>query len=251
MARQEGSVQELGFLHDDLAAGANDARELAECLARLLDMVEHVAAPDPVEARVGRIELRGVSRPELEPRAGGPATDQPARRIGAFGRRLDAHHAPARADRLGQPDGEEPGAAANVEAARAVGQAQIGDQRARLRLLEEVHALQRLPEGLGRGRGHDVLAAASASSAYLPSVRWARAAGQRPSSTIRKTPSRTRAKCVSWPPSSAAGKITSYAFGPAGATARPGSSPCHPATVSRSAWVTSAAARDSTNTLRR
>ena len=139
-----------------------------------------------------------------------------------------------------------------LEAARALGEAEVGDQRPRLRLLEEVHALQRLPEGLGRGLGHDVLAAASASSAYLPSVRWASAAGQRPSSTIRKIASSTRAKCVSWPPSSAAGTTTSYAFGPAGATARPCSSPCHPLTVSRSAWVTSAAAaRGSTNTLRR
>ena len=122
MAGQESSVQELGLLHDDPATGADDARKLGQRPARLLDVVEDVAAPDPVEARVGRVELGGVTHAELETRGDRSVADQLARRVRALRRWLDAHDAPARTDRLGQPDGEEPGAAADVEAARALGQ---------------------------------------------------------------------------------------------------------------------------------
>src|SRR5206468_6378425 len=182
MAGQERSVQELGLLHDDPATGANDARKLAKRSARLLDVVEDVTAPDPVEARVGRVELGGVAHPELETRADRSVADQLARRVHALRRRLVAHDAPARTDRLGQPDGEEPGAAAGVEAARALGQMEVGDEGARFGLLEEVHALQRLRERLGLGLGHEVLAAASASSVSWPAcARPARrASGARP-----------------------------------------------------------------------
>src|SRR5262249_49509718 len=125
MARQKRSVQELRLLHDDPPARADDARELAQRLARLLDVVKDVAAPDPVEARVGPAQLRGVPHPELEPRTDGPMADELARRVRALGRRLDAHDAPARPDRLGQPDGEEAGAAPDVEPTRAFGQMEV------------------------------------------------------------------------------------------------------------------------------
>ena len=67
--------------------------------------------------------------------------DQRARRFHALCRWLDAHHAPSWPDRLGEPEGEEPDAAADVKAARALGQVEVGDEDARLGLLEEVHAL--------------------------------------------------------------------------------------------------------------
>src|SRR4030095_11748437 len=47
MARQEGAVEQLGFLHDDPAAGADDARKLAQRAGRVLVGVEAVVAPDP------------------------------------------------------------------------------------------------------------------------------------------------------------------------------------------------------------
>src|SRR5262245_8852906 len=94
MAGQEGAVEQLRFLDDDPPAGADDAGELAQCLARLLDVVEHVTAPDPVEARVGRVEPGGVPHAELQPRADGPVADELARRVGALRRWLDAHPRP-------------------------------------------------------------------------------------------------------------------------------------------------------------
>jgi hypothetical protein len=97
--------------------------------------------PDPVERRVGRVELGGVALPELETRGEGPVADQRARRFHALCRWLDAHHASSRPDGLGEPESEEPDAAADVKAARALGQVEVGDEDARLGLLEEVHAL--------------------------------------------------------------------------------------------------------------
>src|SRR5882762_9903083 len=146
MAGQKRSVQELGLLHGDPATGANDACKLAQRSSRLLDVVQDVAAPDPVEARVGRVELGGITLAELETRGEGPVADQRARRLHALRRWLDAHDAPSWPDRLGEPDSEEPGTAPDVEAAGARGQVEVGDEDARFRLLEEVHAL-----GLGLG----------------------------------------------------------------------------------------------------
>src|SRR5262249_55952139 len=104
MARQEDSVQKLGLLHDDPTAGTHDARELAQRATRVLDVMQNVAAPDPVEARVGHVELRGVAFPELETRRGRPLADERARRLHALPRRLDRDDAPTRADRLGEPE---------------------------------------------------------------------------------------------------------------------------------------------------
>src|SRR5262249_4533269 len=106
------------------------------------------------EARVGRVELRGVALAEFEPRGGRRVSDERARCLDALSRRLDADDAPAWADRLGEPEGEEPDAAADVEAAGALGQAELGDESARFGLLEEIHALERLREGLGLGLTH-------------------------------------------------------------------------------------------------
>ena len=108
MAGQESSVQELGLLHDDPAARANDARELAQRPVRLLDVVEDVAAPDPVERRVGRVELGGVTLAKFETRGGSAVADKRAGRLRPFRRRLDAHHAPPWPDRLGQPEAKSP-----------------------------------------------------------------------------------------------------------------------------------------------
>src|SRR5207302_1752419 len=69
----------------------------------------------------------------------------------------------------------------DVEATGSLGQAEVRDEDARLGLLEEIHALQGLRERLGLGlchRSSPVLAAASASSVYLASVRSASAVGQ-------------------------------------------------------------------------
>src|SRR5262249_56616064 len=74
--------------------------------------------------------------------------------IRARRRRLARDDAPARADCPGEPEGEEPHAAAHVQAAGALGQAEVGDESARLGLLEEIHALERLREGLGLGLTH-------------------------------------------------------------------------------------------------
>src|SRR5215831_2949884 len=251
---KERTVQELRLLHDDPATGANDAGELAECPARVLDVMEDVAAPDPVEARVGRVELRGVALAKLEPPGERPAADERAGRVHTLRRGLDADDPPLRSDRLGEPEGEQPHPAPDVEAAGAVGQREVGDDRTRLRLLEQVHALERLREGLRLGLGHQrspgVLAAASASKVYLASVRAANAVGQRCSSTIRRNSSRTRAKWVSWPPSPA--RVTSYTPGLASTRPTPGSSACQAAIASRSARSTAAVSpRGSTNTRRR
>src|SRR5262249_53480287 len=75
-------------------------------------------------------------------------------------------------------------------------------------------------------------AAASASSAYLASVRSARAAGQRRSSIACKNSSSTSGKWLSWPWSSAAGIVTSSRPASAGTTSRPGNSPRSAATRS-------------------
>jgi hypothetical protein len=82
--------------------------------------------------------------------------DQRAGCFHALRRGLDAHHAPLWADRLGEPEGEEPGAAADVKAAGALRQGEVGDEDARFGLLEEVHALQRFRKGFGLGLGHQV-----------------------------------------------------------------------------------------------
>src|SRR5262245_49525240 len=81
VAGQEDSVQELGFLHDDAATGTHDAGELAQRATGLLDVMQNVAAPDPVEARVGCVELRGLAFPELETRRGRPGAHQGPRRL--------------------------------------------------------------------------------------------------------------------------------------------------------------------------
>jgi hypothetical protein len=112
-------------------------------------VVQHVAAPDPVEGGVADAEGRRVALTELETRGGQRVTDEGAGGLGALGRRLDAGHAAARSHRLGQPDGVEPGAAAHVETARAFGQPALRDDGVGLRLLEAVHPLQRFRERLG------------------------------------------------------------------------------------------------------
>ena len=154
MTGQEHRVQELRLFHDDPAARANDTGELAERPARVLDVVEHIAAPDPVEARVGRVELRGVAFPKFQSRGGRPVGDERTRRLDALPRRLDPDDASPWADRLGEPEGEEPDATPDVETAGTLGQAEVGDERARFGLLEEIHALERLREGLGLGLTH-------------------------------------------------------------------------------------------------
>src|SRR6266571_7285812 len=145
------------------------ARELAQRPARLLDVVEDVTAPNPVEARVGRVELGGVTLAELETRGEGPVADHGARRFHALLRWLDAHHVSSWPDRLGEPEGKEADPAADVKAAGSLGQVEVGDEDARLGFLEEVHALQRLRERLGLRLGHQgsPLAESIASSALV------------------------------------------------------------------------------------
>jgi len=63
--------------------------------------------------------------------------------------------------------------------------------RCALRLLEEVHALQRLRERLGLGLGHESWPGPRRAACTLASVRPASSAGQRRSSTILRNSSRT------------------------------------------------------------
>jgi len=76
--------------------------------------------------------------------------DQLARRLDALRRRLDTQHVAPQAHRLGQPQRVEADPAAHVDPGRAGRQPEVGDEHARLGLLEIVHALERLREGLGR-----------------------------------------------------------------------------------------------------
>src|SRR2546422_9998966 len=93
---------------------------------------------DIVRFELPHLELGGVALAELETRGEGPVADQRARRFHALARWLDAQHAPSWLDRLGESEGEEPNAAADVEAARALAQGEVGDEDARFGLLEEV-----------------------------------------------------------------------------------------------------------------
>src|SRR5437870_3088078 len=145
--------------------------------------MENVAAPDPVERRARGVDLCGVALAKLEARRREPVADERAGRLDALGRRFDADDVSLGPDRLGQPEREQPDTAADVEAARALGQAEVRDDRPRFRLLKSVHPLQRLREGFGIRLCHrssflgTVLAAASARSVYLASVRSATAVG--------------------------------------------------------------------------
>jgi hypothetical protein len=111
--------------------------------------VEHVAAPEPVEGPVGGVHGDAVALAELEPRRAQARARERPRRLDALGRGLDAEHAPFGAHRFGQPQRVEPDAAAHVEAPRARRQAEARDDRARDRLVEAVHPLQRGGEGDG------------------------------------------------------------------------------------------------------
>src|SRR4029453_6155075 len=104
---------------------------------------------------VASLTLNSSREPTAPWPTSSPAPPPAAPPLPPVGRRVHAHDAPARPDRLGQPDGVEPGAAADVEAARALGQMEVGDEGPPLRLREEVHPLQRFREGLGLGLGHE------------------------------------------------------------------------------------------------
>src|SRR6185503_18926980 len=60
--------QRLRLLHDHAAARAEHAGELLERERGVRDVMEHVAAPDPVEASVGGVDRGAVAHAELEPR---------------------------------------------------------------------------------------------------------------------------------------------------------------------------------------
>ena len=98
-------------------------------------------------------ERRRIALAELEAAGVEALAHQFARRLHALGRRLDPQHAAPGTDLLGEPQRVEPDSAARVEPGRAGRQLEVGDEDARLGLLEVVHALEGLREGLGRRRG--------------------------------------------------------------------------------------------------
>lgn len=149
MAGQKKAGEELRLLHDDATAGTQHPGELPEGLAGLLDVMQHIATPDPIERGVREREGGSVALVELEARGGQRASREGPGRLDAIGRRLDADHAAVGADCLGEPERVEPHAASHIEAARASRQAEVRDEGARLRLLEAVHPLQRRRERLG------------------------------------------------------------------------------------------------------
>jgi hypothetical protein len=107
--------QHLRLLDDDAAAGPDDAAELGQRLVRVEDVVEHVAAPDPVEAAVLHRQRRRVALEELEAAGVEALAHQFARRLHALGGRLDPQHAAPETDILGEPQRVEPDSAARVE----------------------------------------------------------------------------------------------------------------------------------------
>src|SRR5882762_2223917 len=143
MAGQEDGRHHLRFLHDDAAAGPRYPDELLQRRARLLDVMQHVATPDPVESPRGGVDGRGVALPEIEPARGARAHEL-SRRLDALDRALDSEDAPARSDRLRKPERVEADAAADVEPAGARPELEVGDGRARLRFLKSVQPLERL-----------------------------------------------------------------------------------------------------------
>ena len=118
MAGQEDAGQQLRLLHDDAAARPQNPGELAQGPGGLRDVMQHVAAPHPVERGVregkgGRVALTEVQARARE-RAGGEGTG----RLDPLGRRLDADHATVGPHGLGEPERVQPDAAPHVEAVR-------------------------------------------------------------------------------------------------------------------------------------
>jgi hypothetical protein len=143
MAGQEHCREDLGLLDDDAAARPDDPHELAQRALGIHDVVQHVAAPNPVHAPVGQGNRGPVARLELEPVSRGLAAHERPRGLHLGLLRLDRHDPAVLAHRLGQPERVEPDAAAHVEPARAGRQPQLADDPPRFRLLEAVHPLER------------------------------------------------------------------------------------------------------------
>jgi hypothetical protein len=152
MPGEEHRRQRLRLHDDDPAAGSHHARELLERGLGVGDVVEHVAAPEPVEGAGRGIERGAVALAELESRRAQARPRERPRRLDALALRLDPEHASVGAHRLGQPERVESHAAAHVEAARARRKTEARDDGARRRLVEAVHPLQRDGEGNRLGR---------------------------------------------------------------------------------------------------
>jgi len=153
MAGEEHRGEDLGLLDHDAPARADHATELTQSLLGLDDVMEHVAAPDPVHAVIGKRDGGAVAGLELEPPALDPASHERPGRLDLLQLGLDAEHVTARPDRLGQPERVQPDAAAHVEPAGAGGQAEIANDLARFRLLEVVHPLERGVRAVDGGHG--------------------------------------------------------------------------------------------------
>ena len=112
-------------------------------------------SPHQTQSRLPSFIASAVASPSRNSRRPGveALAHQFARRLHALGGRLDPQHAAPPAHGLGEPERVEPDSAARVEPGRAGRQLEVGDEGARLGLLEIVHALEGLREGLGRRRG--------------------------------------------------------------------------------------------------
>src|ERR1700730_9216678 len=117
MPRQKQGGEHLGFLDDDPPAGTHDAQNLPQGPLRLHDVMEHVAAPEPVDAAIRQGDGRAIALAKFEASCLELTADEDAGRFDSRGFRLDADHAPRAAHGLRQPEAVEADTAAHVESA--------------------------------------------------------------------------------------------------------------------------------------
>src|SRR5215472_3439838 len=150
MPGQEERRKHLRFLDHDATARLDDAGKLAQRPLSVHDVVEDVAAPEPVHALIRHGKGRAVAHAELHTVCGGLPGREGAGRGDPWGFGLQGGYPTGWPHHLGEPERVETDATAHVEAVRGRGKVELLDDAAGLRLLEAIHALQGQLRPVGR-----------------------------------------------------------------------------------------------------